>query len=340
MAKIVTMGEIMLRITSPEHLRLLQGRTFEEYFGGSEANVAVSLAMMGDEVSYITRLPGNAMGQKCRNELRRYNVNTDSIIWGGKRLGSYFFERAASLRSSSIVYDRAGSAFTELQPHDINWKKTLEGHQVFHWSGISCAVSESASLATLEGLNEAEQMGLYTSLDINYRKNLWNYGREAKEVILPAAKKCDFIFGDTNEWQMLVGKSLPSFKATDADYKMDLNGYLRFFEEAQRQLPKCRYMLMGIRNVVSANHHLLTGLLWAEGRLYSTKIYDINPVLDPVGVGDAFVAAYLHAFFRWKGDHQYCLDYSLTASAMKNTVMGDFNLITEQEVLDCMESMF
>ncbi len=336
--KIVTMGEIMLRMTRPNLQRITQGRSFDDYFGGSEANVAVSLAMMGDEVEYITRLPNNHIGHACRNELRTYNVGTDNIVWGGNRLGLYYFEQAASLRGSSIAYDRENSSLMSLHSHMVDWKEVLKDAKVFHWSGISCALSYSASEATLEGLDEALRQGLYTSVDINYRKNLWHYGVEANDVLLPACKRCYIIFGDTGEWELITGRKVPPFKADSADYKMDLDAYRAFFEEAHKQFPKTNHFVMALRNQLSANHHLLTGLLYSDGELYHTGIYDINPVLDPMGVGDAFIAAFLHAHFRWMVDPQKQLNYALTASAMKNTIMGDFNLLSEEEVLGTMNA--
>ena len=170
--KFVTMGEIMLRMTRPDYQRIIQGNKIDGFFGGSEANVAVSLAMMGDCVEYVTRLPNNMLGVACRNELRRYQVGTNHIIWGGTRLGKYFYEQAASLRGSSVAYDREHSSLMTLHTHMLDWKEILRGADVFHWSGISCALSEGASDATLDGLDEALRRGIYTSVDINYRKNL------------------------------------------------------------------------------------------------------------------------------------------------------------------------
>ena len=334
--KFVTMGEIMLRMTRPDYQRLTQGRRFNDYFGGSEANVAVSLAMQGDDVEYITRLPNNQLGITCRNELRKYSVDTNHIVWGGSRLGLYYFEQAVALRGSSIVYDREDSAMMGMQPRMVDWKNALSDAQEFHWSGISCALSKNASDATLEGLAEALRMGIYTSIDINYRKNLWNYGVDAHSILFPAAKRCHIIFGDTGEWQLLTGNAVPPFNATDTSFHIDLDAYRRFFDNAQKLFPKTRHFIMAMRNQLSATHHLLTGLLYADGNLYHTRIMDIDDVLDPMGVGDAFIAAYLHAHFKWKGEHQMQLDYALTASAMKNTVLGDFNLITEEDILECM----
>ncbi len=337
--KFVTMGEIMLRMTRPDYQRIIQGSKIDGFFGGSEANVAISLAQMGDDVEYVTRLPNNMLGVACRNELRRFNVGTKHIIWGGTRLGKYFYEQAASLRGSSVAYDREHSSLMTLHTHMLDWREILRGATIFHWSGISCALSEGASDATLDGLDEALRRGIYTSVDINYRKNLWKYGQEARDVLFPAVKACHIVFGDTGEWELITGKKLPKFEAQDTTYKMDLDGYKKFFDDAQEMFPKGRHFVMAVRNVLSASHHLLTGLLYADGVLYHTGIVDINPVLDPMGVGDAFIAAYLHAHFRWKGQHQKHLDYALTASAMKNTIIGDFNLLSEREVLDTMRTV-
>ncbi len=329
----------MIRMTRPGYQRLMQGSTFEDFFGGSEANVAVSLATMGDEVDFVTRLPKNLMGETCRNELRKYNVGTDNIAWGGNRMGLYYVERAVSLRGSKLAYDRADSSMATLGPNHLDWSHILKDAVIFHWSGISCALSQSASDATLEGLKEAKRCGIYTSLDINYRKNLWNYGKDARDVLFPAAQECHVIFGDTGEWQMITGNKLPPFEATDTNYKMDLDGYKKFFDEAQKMFPNALHLVMAVRNQISATHHLLTGLLYTNGQLYHTSIVDINPVLDPMGVGDAFIAAYLHALFKWTNEHQKHLDFALTASSLKNTIPGDFNIVTEEEVLECMKDI-
>jgi len=337
--KFVTMGEIMLRMTRPDFQRIIQGNKIDGFFGGSEANVAVSLAMMGDDVEYVTRLPNNMLGVACRNELRRYHVGTNHIVWGGSRVGKYFCEQAVSLRGSSIAYDREHSSMMTLHPHMIDWQETLKGADVFHWTGITCGLSEGASDATLDGLDEALRQHIYTSCDINFRKNLWKYGQEARDVLFPAVKACHIVFGDTGEWKLITGMTPPPFEAKDKNYQMDLDAYKRYFDRVQDMLPKGRHFIMAIRNVLSASHHLLTGVLYADGKLYHTDIIDINPVLDPMGVGDAFIAAYLHAHFRWRGDHQKHLNYALTASALKNTIMGDFNLLTEEEVLETMETV-
>lgn len=330
--KIVTFGEIMLRMTRPNKERIIQGSAWKGLFGGSEANVAVSLAMFGDNVEYVTRLPNNKIGMACLNEIRKYNVGTDYIVHGGDRLGLYYYEESAALRSSSIVYDREDSSITTIKSGMIDWKKTFSETRLFHWSGISSAVSQGAADATNEAVEEAEREGITISCDINHRANLWKYGKDAHDVLLPIAQKSDIVFGTADEWKLITSITPPDFKATTPDYPIDGAAYEEYFRKASKILPKAKKMIVALRNTLSANHHLLSGVIFADGKLYTTRIYDIDDVLDPMGVGDAFIAAYLHAHLKYGDDNQRCLNFSLAASALKNTIPGDFNLSTEQEV--------
>ena len=330
--KIVTFGEIMLRMTRPNKERIIQGSAWKGLFGGSEANVAVSLAMFGDNVEYVTRLPNNKIGMACLNEIRKYYVGTDYIVHGGDRLGLYYYEESAALRSSSIVYDREDSSITTIKSGMIDWKKTFSETRLFHWSGISSAVSQGAADATNEAVEEAEREGITISCDINHRANLWKYGKDAHDVLLPIAQKSDIVFGTADEWKLITGITPPDFKATTPDYPIDGAAYEEYFRKASKILPKAKKMIVALRNTLSANHHLLSGVIFADGKLYTTRIYDIDDVLDPMGVGDAFIAAYLHAHLKYGDDNQRCLNFSLAASALKNTIPGDFNLSTEQEV--------
>lgn len=334
--KIVTFGEIMLRMTRPDKERIIQGSKWNGYFGGSEANVAVSLAMFGDNIEYVTRLPNNKIGRACMDEIRKYNVGISNVVLGGDRLGLYYYEESASLRSSNIVYDREDSSLTTIKAGIIDWKKAFEGASMFHWSGISGALSQGAADATREAVEEAESEGLLISCDINHRANLWKYGKDAHDVLFPIAEKSDIVFGTAGEWKLITGVTPPDFKATSADYKIDEKGFEDYFHTAEKILPKAKKMILVLRNTLSANHHLLSGVIYAEGKLYTTRIYDIDNVIDPMGVGDAFIAAYLHAYTKWQDDNQHCLEFSLAASALKNTVPGDFNLITEDEVEEIM----
>lgn len=335
--KIVTFGELLLRFSKSDYLRLTQGDLFVSKYGGSEANVAVSLATLGDEVQYITRLPDTPVGQAGALYLRQLGVDTSKILYGGNRIGTYYFESSVAMRNSKVIYDRTGSAYSELSPGMIPWHDILSNARYFHASGITAAISKNAADATFEGLNVADQLGVPVSYDINYRKNLWRYGADPRTTLSHMLERCDLMFGDVVEFEFITGQKAPAFTATDGSYEMDIEPYRRWFDDIHRQFPRCKKWLMGIRNQVSSSHHTLTGLLWTEGRLLKTRVIDIPGVVDPMGVGDAFMAAFLHAQCNFPDDDQQALDYSLAAAALKNSITGDFNLSSDEEIRDLME---
>ena len=238
--KIVTFGEIMLRLTPPDYLRFNQTNLFRASYGGSEANVAVSLANYGLQSEFVTRLPDNRVADACIDDLRRYGVRTDAILRGGKRLGIYYMEEAAAMRSSHVVYDRADSAFDTLQPGMIDWDGIFRGASWFHWSGISAAVSAGTAAVCAEAIAAAHAAGLTVSCDINYRKNLWKYGKEPQEVLPPLMEQCDAFFGTDDEYEKVLGMQLPQFAARDTAYRPDTAGYERASAEVAARFPRCR----------------------------------------------------------------------------------------------------
>lgn len=333
--RIVTFGEIMLRLSKPGFRRLQQGRAFEGNFGGSEANVAVSLSCLGEDVEYVSRVPYSVMGDAALMHLREYGVDVSHVVRGGERLGTYYFESAAAMRDSLVVYDRKDSSFYSLKQGMIDWGKALTGARLFHCSGITCAISRDAMLTTMDAVKEAKERGLTISCDINYRKNLWGYGLEARDVLFQLVRYSDIVFGDQNEWEVASGIRHIPFLAEDARYEIDAEAYEAYFEKARQLFPRCRKMVMAVRNQLASSHHVLSGLLYdtEERRLYTARVYDIAPIIDPMGVGDAFVAAYIHANGKWADDNQRCLDFALSASAIKNTIPGDHNLVNEEEII-------
>ena len=233
-----------------------------------------------------------------------------------------------------MVYDRKGSAFYDLQLGMIPWRDVFRGMDAFCCSGITCAVSQSAADATFEAVRTADEMGLTIACDINYRKNLWHYGAEAADVLPRLMQHADIIFGDAGEWELTSGLPRIPFKATSPDYPVEVEAYTDMFRRIADRFPRCRKFILGLRNEPSTNRHLLSGVMYNREQLFTARIYDINPVVDPMGVGDAYLAAYLHAHLNRHDDDQQCLDFSLAASALKSTISGDFNLTTEDEVLE------
>lgn len=340
--KIVTFGELMLRFSKQDKQRLSQGKMFCGNYGGSEANVAVSLALQDDNVEYVTRLPNTHTGRAGAMKLRELGVGTNYIIYGGDRIGVYYFEEAASLRNSSVTYDRNGSAYYYLKPGMIEWREVLSGAAVLVVSGITAAISKEAANATFEALDTAVEMGIPISLDLNYRKNLWRYeDAMPRETLLRMMQYAEVMFGDVIEYDFVSQHERIPFKPITPDYDMNLDAYRSWYEELQQLAPRCRKMMIGMRNEISSSHHLLTGLLWADGTMYNAPIVDIPNVVDPMGVGDAFVGGFLHALRKFdNNDNQTILNYSLAAAALKNTISGDFNLSTEEEILEVMHDGF
>lgn len=329
--KIVTFGEIMLRLTTPDNLRMQQSREFLVNYGGSEANVAISIANFGGEVEYITRLPDNALGETCVSELRSHNIGTKHILTGGKRLGTYYMEKAAAMRNSKVIYDREGSAFSDLKPGMIDWKEIFKDAAIFHWSGIDAALTPGLAAVCKEAIDTAREMGLLVSYDINYRKNLWNYGKTAQEVMRPLMTAIDIMFGSEGEYAMLTGIPAPGFKAKTISEGYDLAAYEEFCCAISAQVPDCKHIYIALRNVMSSEHHTFAGLLYSNGTMKHTRVFDIDNVVDCVGVGDAFCGALLYAHFAFE-DEQKRVDFSTAASVLKNTIAGDYNIVKVNEV--------
>ena len=330
--KFLTFGEIMLRLKAPGQECFFQSPMLEATFGGGEANVAVSLANYGEDAAFLTVLPDNAIADACKAELRRFDVDTKRIVTGEGRMGIYYLEGGANQRPSKVVYDRAWSAIALAKPGDIDWDKAFEGVAWFHITGITPAISESAMELSVESVKEAKKRGITVSCDLNYRKNLWKYGKEPQEVLPPLMEQCDAFFGTDDEYEKVLGMQLPQFAARDTAYRPDTAGYERASAEVAARFPRCRSIVFGLRSVLSANHHLISGTLYTGGRLHSTRVYDIDPVVDCVGVGDAFVGGLLYGMAAHPHDAQFALDFGTAACALKNTVPGDYNQFTAAEV--------
>ena len=329
--KIVTFGEIMLRLATPDNLRIQQSNAFLVNYGGSEANVAISIANFGGDVEYVTRIPDNALGETCVAELRSHNIGAEHILTGGPRLGTYYMEKAAGMRSSTVIYDRENSSFSELTPGMIDWHEAFKGASMFHWSGIDAALTQGLADVCAEAIGVAKEMGLLVSYDINYRKNLWNYGKTAQEVMVPLSKASDIIFGSEGEYQMLTGLKAPGFKVRSDAEAYDVEAYERYCKAVSEQVPDCKYIYIALRNVISSSHHTFAGILYSEGKMYHTRVFDIDHVVDCIGVGDAFCGALLYAHYAYN-DCQKRVDFATAASVLKNTIAGDYNMVKVAEV--------
>jgi 2-dehydro-3-deoxygluconokinase len=334
MKTIVTFGEIMLRLSPPGYMRITQTPTFDVSFGGAEANVAASLAKYGLPVEFVTRLPNNDLGEACLAYLRRAAIGTQYIARGGDRLGIYYLETGAAQRGSKVVYDRANSAAATLKPGMIDWQAVFAGADWFHTTGITPAISESASDAALEAVQAAREMGLTVSCDMNFRKNLWKWGKKASEVMPELFRWCDVAVGNEEDAHDVFG-----IKAPDADVtagKVEAESYRYVCEQMVERFPNLKTVAITLRGSKSASHNTWSGVLWHQGQFYNAPVYDIAHMVDRVGGGDSFVAGLIYGMQVY-GDPQRALAFAVAASCLKHSILGDFNDVTVGEVEKLMQ---
>lgn len=337
MAKIVTFGEIMLRLATPGYLRFSQAGELTATFGGGEANVAVSLANYGMDVEFVTRLPENDIAQACVKDLRKHGVKTDNIIYGGTRLGIYFLETGAVARTSKVIYDRAHSAVSEIEPGMIDWDKVFEGAEWFHWTGITPAISQGAADVCLEAIKAANRRGLTVSCDLNYRKNLWKYGRTAAEVMPELVEGCDVILGNEEDAEKVFGIKPEGFDATATAGDVHAAEFESVCVQLMRRFGKAKKVIITLRGSVNANHNTWGGVLYDGKTLYQSPRYDITHIVDRVGGGDSFMGGLIYGLMTHPGDDRYALDFAAAASCLKHTIYGDYNEVSVSEVENLMK---
>jgi len=333
--KVLTFGEIMLRLSPPNFQRFIQARSFDAIYGGAEANVAVSLANYGIPVEYITKLPNNEIGNACIQFLRQYGVNTNNIIRGGDRLGIYYLEMGSSLRPSKVIYDRAHSAISEADPKDFSWNKIFEGASWFHWTGITPAISQNLAEICLNAVKVAKSKGVRISCDLNYRNKLWNYGKTASEVMPELIKYCDIAIGNEEDAEKVLGIRAPGTDVTSG--KLVAENYKYVVQQITNKFPNLSHVAITLRGSISASHNTWAGVLYDKEDMYISPHYEITHIVDRVGGGDSFVAGLIYGFLNYKDDMQKILNFAVAASCLKHTIFGDFNLVTVDEVLKIME---
>lgn len=329
-ARVVTFGEIMLRLATPGFLRFRQARSFEASFGGGEANVAVSLANYGIPASFVTRLPANDLGDACIDTLRQYGVGVEHIVRGGERMGIYFLETGAVQRGSKVVYDRAHASITTIERSMIDWPRVLAGAEWFHWTGITPAISAGTADVCLEAVQAAKAAGLTVSCDLNYRAKLWKWGRKASEVMPELVHYCDVAVGNEEDAEKVFGISAPETDVTAG--KVFAEPYRVVCERLAERFPNLKTIAITLRGSVSASHNTWSGVLWDRGAFYTGAQYDITHIVDRVGGGDSFVGGLIYGLLTYGADRQRALEFAIAASCLKHTVVGDFNMVTIDEV--------
>jgi 2-dehydro-3-deoxygluconokinase len=336
MQKVVTFGEIMLRLATPGYQRFIQSNSLTATFGGGEANVAVSLANYGIPAEFVTRLPKNEIADWCISDLRKYNVGTAQILRGGDRVGIYFLETGAVARPSKVVYDRADSSIAEVKPGMFNWKEILKDAQWFHWTGITPALSQGAADACLEAIKTANEMDITVSTDLNYRKNLWKYGKSASEVMPALVEGCDIILGNEEDAEKVFGIKPEGFEVEHTGGDVDATEFESVCKQMMKKFPRAKKVIVTLRGSINANHNTWGGCLYSD-KLYQSRRYDITHIVDRVGGGDSFMGGLVYGLISYPQDDQQALDFAVAASCLKHTVYGDFNLVSVAEVENLMK---
>ncbi len=334
MNKVVTFGEIMLRLATPDFLRFGQSEVFTATFGGGEANVAVSLANYDIPVDFVTRLPKNDLGTACMMDLRKFGVGISNIVWGGNRMGIYFLETGAVSRGSKVIYDRANSAISEIEPGMVNWEKVFEGANWFHWTGITPAISQGAADVCLEAIKKANELGIIVSCDLNFRKNLWKYGKKASEVMPLLVDGTDIVLGNEEDAEMVLGIKPEGVNVTAGH--VQAAAYESVSRQIMERFPRCKKVITTLRGSVNANHNSWSGVLWDGNRLFEAPTYQITHIVDRVGGGDSFMGGLIYGLLTWPDNDQKALDFAVAASCLKHTIYGDFNRVSVDEVTKLM----
>jgi 2-dehydro-3-deoxygluconokinase len=331
--RIVTFGEIMLRLKAPGNERLLQSPFLEASFGGGEANVAVSLANFKVPVSFVTILPDNPITDACIVDLRGYGVDTSNIVRDGTRIGIYFLESGANQRASVVTYDRSSSSIASAAPGPLDWSRILNGASWFHITGITPAISQNAAALSLEALNVAHDMGITVSCDYNYRKNLWKYGKSAQEVMTEIVRLVDIGIANEEDCQKALGitvdqNSLPNVVENG---QLERQHYEKLCKKMMETFPNLKKQAITLRESFSADHNGWSACLYNGQNFFLSRRYEISDIVDRVGAGDAFAAGLIYGLLQNMPDED-ALNFATGASCLKHSISGDYNRVSITEV--------
>jgi len=328
MNKYITFGEIMLRLKPPNWERFFQSPLLEATFGGGEANVAVGLARFGLDVAYVSVIPNNPIGDACVRELKRQGVDTSLMVRKGNRLGIYFLEDGANQRPSVVIYDRSHSAIAEARPGDISWDKVFDEVNWFHITGITPAISLSASELSLESVKKAREKGITISCDLNFRKDLWKYGKPAPEVMTELVKYVDIALGNEEDCQKSLGVKV------DVDVesgKLPTERYRELTDKVLNLYPNIKKIALTLRESHSANYNGWSAVLNNREEFFISQKYEIHDIVDRVGTGDTFAAGLIYGINNLNGDKE-ALDFAVAASCLMHSIPGDLPLLSVEEV--------
>ena len=327
MPTVLTFGETMLRLKPVDHQRIFQASNFEANYGGAEANAAVSLSLLGDQVQYLTKLPDNPLGSTARNTIRSFGVNTTKILWGGNRLGIYFFEKGTSVRNTNVVYDRAGSAFATVKASEFDWPSLLQDVDYFYFSGITPAIGKHMQTAIESAVKYCAAHDITVVCDMNYRGKMWSPA-EAQAFFAKVMPYITIVLANDEDFEATLGiKAFDGNMATGID---QIDSFKAGMLQVMKQWPNVKTVASVVRNIHSVEDSWWTGLLAEDGKTYQGPTFHMH-VMEGVASGDAFGAGLMHATLH-DFDAQAKINYAISASVLKLTISGDLNLITDADV--------
>lgn len=334
--KVVTFGEIMVRLGAPGYLKLIQADKFEVSYAGAEANVAISLANYGIDTDYITCLPDNPIAERCIMVLRGHKVGVNHVQRSGKRMGILYLETGSNARPSKVYYDREDSSIATIVEGSIDWEEILKDSTWFHWTGVTPALSENAAKECLKAIKVANELGITVSCDINYRGNLWHYGKTADEVMPELVAGSDIILGNEEDCEKVFGIKPQNFDAANTGGTINQSSFISVCQQMMRKFPRCKKMVITLRGAINANHNTWGGVLYNGQNLIESRRYDITDIVDRVGGGDSFMGGLIFGLLHYNDDKK-ALEFATAASCLKHTLKGDFNWVTTQEVESLMD---
>lgn len=329
--KFVSFGEIMIRLGAPDYLKLIQTNTFDISYAGAEANVAVSLANYGLKTEFITCLPNNPIAERCIMDLRGHKVGVDYIQRSGKRIGILYLEKGSNTRPSKVYYDREGSSIATIVPGSIPWEDILIDANWFHWSGITPALSENTAFECKKAIEICNKRGITVSCDINYRNNLWSYGKPVHEVMTELVKGCDIIMANEEDCEKVFGIKPENLDVCKTNGDINVDSFRYVCKKMMSKFQKCKMIAMTIRGAINANHNTWAGILFDGQTFFQSQRYNITDIVDRVGGGDSFMGALIYGLNHYSSK-QDALEFATAASCIKHTIKGDYNYATIEDV--------
>lgn len=324
MSRIVTFGEVLMRLSPSENKMLRQSHDMEFFFGGTEMNVASALAILGNDVKHISAVSDDFVGDSAISAMKSYGIDTQFVVRNEFPLGLYFLEVGSAVRASRISYNRLNGSFANIKPEQIDWEKVLDGCEFFHWTGISPGISESAYETLKQGLQLAYSKGIQITADPAYRSNLWKYGKEGHSVLKKLISYSTIFIGGVNEINEILG----------TDFNSEKDGFIEAVETLMREIPSVKKVFDKTRIGISASCQSTQGRFWINGKYFETESIEINPVVDRIGTGDAFAAGLIYGLINF--DNEKALRFANASCAVKHTILGDVNLSSAEDILEVM----